>query len=44
MGLAPPDTARAQIHASVAAVRRVLRAAGAAELLQTRLGRVRDGS
>ncbi|RSS08073.1 BTAD domain-containing putative transcriptional regulator [Streptomyces sp. WAC08401] len=35
-GPAPPDTARAQIHASVAAVRRVLRAAGAAELLQTR--------
>ncbi len=33
-----PDTARSQIHASVTAIRRVLRGAGAAELLETRAG------
>ena len=33
-----PDTARAQIHAAVTAIRRVLRAAGAQELLVTRAG------
>lgn len=35
-GLTPPDSARAQIHAAITAIRRVLRAAGAAELLGTR--------
>ncbi|WP_214317357.1 AfsR/SARP family transcriptional regulator [Nonomuraea sediminis] len=35
-GLTPPDTARAQIQATIAVIRRVLRQAGAAELLQTR--------
>ncbi|MGW8066643.1 AfsR/SARP family transcriptional regulator [Streptomyces ziwulingensis] len=35
-GPAPPDTARAQIHAAVAALRRVLRTAGADRLLETR--------
>ncbi|MFF0309259.1 BTAD domain-containing putative transcriptional regulator [Streptosporangium sp. NPDC004379] len=33
-----PDTARSQIHASITALRRVLRGAGAAELLETRAG------
>ncbi|MEU6425097.1 tetratricopeptide repeat protein [Microbispora sp. NPDC046973] len=33
-----PDTARSQIHASITAIRKVLRAAGAAGLLQTRAG------
>ncbi|MFB9682073.1 AfsR/SARP family transcriptional regulator [Streptosporangium vulgare] len=33
-----PDTARSQIHASLTAVRRVLRGAGAARLLETRAG------
>ena len=37
-GQTPPDTARAQIHAAVTALRRVLRAAGAAQLLATRAG------
>ncbi|WP_043633024.1 AfsR/SARP family transcriptional regulator [Nonomuraea candida] len=32
----PPDTARAQIQASIAVIRRVLRAAGAPDLLATR--------
>lgn len=35
-GLTPPDTARAQVHAAVTAIRRVLRAGDAAELLETR--------
>lgn len=35
-GQTPPDTARAQVHAAVTAIRRVLRSAGAAELLETR--------
>ncbi|MFI6598419.1 BTAD domain-containing putative transcriptional regulator [Nonomuraea sp. NPDC050536] len=35
-GPTPPDTARAQIQATIAVIRRVLRQAGAAELLQTR--------
>ncbi|MFI6323963.1 BTAD domain-containing putative transcriptional regulator [Nonomuraea sp. NPDC050556] len=35
-GLTPPDTARAQVQASVAVIRRVLREAGAPELLVTR--------
>ncbi|NEB08144.1 tetratricopeptide repeat protein [Streptomyces coelicoflavus] len=35
-GPTPPETARAQIHAAIAAVRRVLRAAGEGELLVTR--------
>ncbi|MEV0029478.1 BTAD domain-containing putative transcriptional regulator [Nocardia sp. NPDC050793] len=35
-GAHPPDTARSQIHAAITAIRRVLRQAGAAELLQTR--------
>src|SRR4051794_12738288 len=35
-GLTPPDTARAQIHAAITAIRRVLRAAGAADVLTTR--------
>ena len=34
----PPDTARAQVHAAVTAIRRVLRAAGAAQLLASRAG------
>ncbi|MFC7108171.1 BTAD domain-containing putative transcriptional regulator [Nonomuraea rubra] len=34
-GPAPPDTARAQVHAALAAIRRVLRAAGAADQLRT---------
>ncbi|MEU6743345.1 AfsR/SARP family transcriptional regulator [Streptosporangium sandarakinum] len=33
-----PDTARSQIHASITAIRRALRGAGAAELLETRAG------
>jgi DNA-binding SARP family transcriptional activator/tetratricopeptide (TPR) repeat protein len=33
-----PDTARSQIHASITAIRRVLRGAGAVHLLQTRTG------
>ncbi|MEO3887096.1 BTAD domain-containing putative transcriptional regulator [Nonomuraea sp. B5E05] len=37
-GVAPPDTARAQIQAAVTAIRRVLREAGAARLLVTRSG------
>lgn len=35
-GATPPDTARAQIHAAITAIRRVLRAAGAASALRTR--------
>jgi DNA-binding SARP family transcriptional activator len=35
-GETPPDTARSQIHAAVTAIRRVLRAADAADLLATR--------
>src|SRR5262245_47110997 len=35
-GQTPPDTARAQIHAAVTAIRRVLRAAGAEGALVTR--------
>ncbi|MBO2449620.1 tetratricopeptide repeat protein [Actinomadura barringtoniae] len=35
-GQTPPDTARAQIHAAVTAIRRVLRAAGAEGVLETR--------
>ncbi|WP_217139697.1 BTAD domain-containing putative transcriptional regulator [Streptomyces sp. AC627_RSS907] len=35
-GPTPPDTARAQIHAAIAALRRVLRTGGAADLLETR--------
>lgn len=35
-GLTPPETARAQIHAAVTAIRRVLRAAGADDTLRTR--------
>ena len=34
-GLTPPDTARAQIHAAVTAIRQVLRAAGAPQVLAT---------
>ncbi|WP_197093754.1 AfsR/SARP family transcriptional regulator [Nonomuraea sp. SBT364] len=34
-GPTPPDTARAQVHAALAAIRRVLRAAGAADQLRT---------
>ncbi len=37
-GPLPPDTARAQIHAAVTAIRRVLGAAGAAQMLVTRAG------
>jgi DNA-binding SARP family transcriptional activator len=37
-GQTPPDTARAQIHAAVTALRRVLRAAGAAQVLATHAG------
>ncbi|RJL27079.1 AfsR/SARP family transcriptional regulator [Bailinhaonella thermotolerans] len=33
-----PDTARSQIHASITAIRKVLRGAGAAGLLETRAG------
>ncbi|MEV0145436.1 MULTISPECIES: BTAD domain-containing putative transcriptional regulator [unclassified Nonomuraea] len=33
-----PDTARSQIHASITAIRKVLRAAGAVRLLETRAG------
>ncbi|WP_218153875.1 AfsR/SARP family transcriptional regulator [Nonomuraea pusilla] len=33
-----PDTARSQIHASITVLRKALRAAGAADLLQTRAG------
>ncbi|WP_336211676.1 AfsR/SARP family transcriptional regulator [Nonomuraea sp. LPB2021202275-12-8] len=33
-----PDTARSQIHASITAIRKVLRGAGAVQLLQTRTG------
>ncbi|MFE3449784.1 tetratricopeptide repeat protein [Nonomuraea sp. NPDC059194] len=35
-GLTPPDTARAQIHAAVTAIRRALRTVSMAERLQTR--------
>ena len=35
-GQDPPDTARAQVHAAVTAIRRVLRAAGADQLLASR--------
>ncbi|WP_052440997.1 AfsR/SARP family transcriptional regulator [Streptacidiphilus anmyonensis] len=35
-GVDAPETARAQIHAAVTAIRRVLRGGGAAELLETR--------
>ncbi|MFB9721306.1 AfsR/SARP family transcriptional regulator [Planobispora longispora] len=35
-GPTPPETARSQIHAAVTAIRRVLRRAGAADVLQTR--------
>lgn len=35
-GVEPPDTARSQIHAAVTAIRRVLRTAGADQLLQTK--------
>ncbi|MFI6320192.1 BTAD domain-containing putative transcriptional regulator [Nonomuraea sp. NPDC050556] len=35
-GHTTPDTARSQLHASIAAVRQVLRQAGAGEILQTR--------
>ncbi|WP_214414842.1 AfsR/SARP family transcriptional regulator [Sphaerisporangium fuscum] len=35
-GPTPPDTARAQVHAAVTAIRRVLRAAGVEGVLQTR--------
>ncbi|GGS82776.1 hypothetical protein GCM10010156_46810 [Planobispora rosea] len=35
-GPTPPETARSQIHAAVTAIRRVLRRAGAADMLQTR--------
>jgi DNA-binding SARP family transcriptional activator/Flp pilus assembly protein TadD len=37
-GQTPPDTARAQIHAAVTAIRRVLRVAGAEHVLVTRAG------
>jgi DNA-binding SARP family transcriptional activator/tetratricopeptide (TPR) repeat protein len=37
-GSGPPDTARAQVHAAVAAIRRVLRAAGAVDLLSSQGG------
>ncbi|MEU7895191.1 AfsR/SARP family transcriptional regulator [Nonomuraea sp. NPDC049152] len=33
-----PDTARSQIHASITAIRKVLRGAGAVQLLETRAG------
>jgi DNA-binding SARP family transcriptional activator/tetratricopeptide (TPR) repeat protein len=35
-GTTPPDTARSQIHAAITGLRRVLRAAGAADVLATR--------
>jgi DNA-binding SARP family transcriptional activator/tetratricopeptide (TPR) repeat protein len=35
-GVTPPDTARPQIHAAITGLRRVLRAAGAADVLATR--------
>ncbi|GAA2277427.1 BTAD domain-containing putative transcriptional regulator [Nonomuraea roseoviolacea subsp. roseoviolacea] len=35
-GPTPPDTARAQVHAALTAIRRTLRAADAAHLMQTR--------
>ncbi|MBG0827390.1 tetratricopeptide repeat protein [Planomonospora sp. ID67723] len=35
-GPTPPETARSQIHAAITAIRRVLRQAGAADVLQTR--------
>src|SRR5215472_4981447 len=34
-GSDPPDTARAQVHAAVTAIRRVLREAGSADLLDS---------
>ncbi|MFI6325597.1 BTAD domain-containing putative transcriptional regulator [Nonomuraea sp. NPDC050556] len=34
-GATPPDTARAQIHAAIAAIRQVLRASGGGQLLET---------
>jgi DNA-binding SARP family transcriptional activator/tetratricopeptide (TPR) repeat protein len=37
-GQQPPDTARAQVHATMTAIRRVLRRADAAGLLATRVG------
>ncbi|MGI5159339.1 BTAD domain-containing putative transcriptional regulator [Microbispora sp. CA-102843] len=37
-GYDPPDTARSQIHASITAIRKVLRGAGAVRLLETRAG------
>ncbi|MEV7802311.1 winged helix-turn-helix domain-containing protein [Microbispora sp. NPDC088329] len=37
-GYERPDTARSQIHASITAIRKVLRAAGAVRLLETRAG------
>lgn len=37
-GYDQPDTARSQIHASITAIRRTLRAAGADGLLETRAG------
>ncbi|MEV4248950.1 BTAD domain-containing putative transcriptional regulator [Streptosporangium canum] len=37
-GYDQPDTARSQIHASITALRKVLRGAGAVQLLQTRSG------
>jgi DNA-binding SARP family transcriptional activator/tetratricopeptide (TPR) repeat protein len=37
-GNAPPGTARAQVHAGVTAIRRVLRQADAAELMESRSG------
>lgn len=35
-GMTPPDTARSQLQSTIAAIRQVLRAAGAGEILQTR--------
>ncbi|WP_433245792.1 tetratricopeptide repeat protein [Streptosporangium sp. CA-135522] len=35
-GVTPPDTARAQLQSAIAAIRQVLRTAGAGEILQTR--------
>ncbi|MER6952055.1 BTAD domain-containing putative transcriptional regulator [Nonomuraea sp. NPDC000554] len=37
-GYDQPDTARSQIHASITAIRKVLRGAGAVQLLETRAG------
>lgn len=37
-GSGPPDTARAQVHAAVTAIRRALRAAGAVDLLGSQGG------